>query len=113
MKLRDQGKTYVPPRKGGAKTARAEGGAPAAAGGGGDKAGGGGKAGGAGGSGGGAASGGGKDAAAGGDRKARHYLGDKTPGWRPFDAVEVGRVGSWELGAGELGVRSCSLGPGA
>ncbi|PNW81327.1 hypothetical protein CHLRE_07g351300v5 [Chlamydomonas reinhardtii] len=89
MKLRDQGKTYVPPRKGGAKTARAEGGAPAAAGGGGDKAGGGGKAGGAGGSGGGAASGGGKDAAAGGDRKARHYLGDKTPGWRPFDAVEV------------------------
>ncbi|KAG2437067.1 hypothetical protein HYH02_011327 [Chlamydomonas schloesseri] len=83
MKMRQQGKAYVPPRKG-SKPPRAEGGT-AGGGGGGGGAGGGGrdKAGGGGGGGGGGA--GGKD----GDRKARHYLGDKTPGWRPFNAVEV------------------------
>ncbi|EFJ48589.1 hypothetical protein VOLCADRAFT_90716 [Volvox carteri f. nagariensis] len=62
MKLRTEGKDYVPPRKGsqprvsesGKRRQQLEG-----------------------------------SGKGGEDRKGRHYLGDKTPGWRPFSSVEV------------------------
>ncbi|GIL66996.1 hypothetical protein Vafri_20399 [Volvox africanus] len=61
LKLRTEGKEYVPSRKGGKSRSREVGEQ--------DQKGGAGK--------------GAKD------KKGRHYLGDKTPGWRPFSSVEV------------------------
>ncbi|GFR44098.1 hypothetical protein Agub_g5258 [Astrephomene gubernaculifera] len=61
MQLRSQGKHYIPLKKGGKHPKPGDGSSAGAK----------------------------QQQADGGNRKARHYLGDKTPGWRPFSSVEA------------------------